>query len=123
METRHEIELYFPEGEYWQWVEVYPGNVVTQFDSNGVSRHFDDIDQDSLIKIVMMHRDPYKNITIPLLEGMRLIHFYRVQKTLSPEGNTTTRYPVVGYQVTKNNINFKVMMLLVDDGQIIFIDS
>ncbi len=122
-----EIEAWFPEKEYWQWVEVYEDKAVCQFNENGVSRHFHDIDQDNLIKFVMIHRDPeqVKPLTIPMSDGRRLIHFYRGQKSISIGGTEKGffRAPVVGYQETKNETNFKVLMMLHDDGEVVVIDD
>ena len=125
MSDLFEIEACFPENEYWQWVEVYEDKVICQFDENGVSRHFHDIDQDNLVKFVMIHRDPeqVKPLTIPITNGRRLIHFYRGKKLMSIDGTEKRffRAPVVGYQETKNGTNFKVLMMLHDNGEVVVI--
>lgn len=111
--------LVFPEGEFWQWVEVYANRTVAQFNEDGVSRHFHDIDQEKLVEFQMVHRYG-KKVVIQKADkdNWRLIHFYRSGMTFSQNGKTTFRIPVAGYQVTRNGSNFKTLFFLYENGDV-----
>lgn len=123
-----QIQLHFPEGEFWQWVEVYKnGAVIAQYDEQGKTRHFDDIDQNELDQFLMVHQS-HQTLTIPMVSGRRLIHFFRNYKQYDFSGTLSEelkhfRFPVVGYQITKNDINFKVLLGLYPDGYIEVLES
>lgn len=114
-----QIQLAFPKGESWQWVEVYDNNAIAQFNENGVSRHFHDIKQEKLKMLIMIHITG-KRLIIPKdnENNWRLIHFYRRGKRFNLEEEVVGEfgYPVVGYQITKNGTNFKYLMALLDNG-------
>ena len=111
------MEFNFPEGEKWIWVEAYENEVIQQFDENGISRHFSDIDQENLKSFFMVHESG-RVFEIPVnhKNNWRLIHFYRCGRTYGSNGTSEIRYPVAGYQVTKDGKNFKVLVALFDDG-------
>ena len=99
--------------EAWTWIEVYnDGNVIFQFNENG-SRHFKDIKQENLKMFILRHFTGKEFALIPSEDNWRLIHFYRVKQQL---GRVVDRYPMVGYQETKDGINFKVLFKLHDNG-------
>lgn len=121
----NQIQLTFPENEFWQWVEVYDDKVIAQFDS---IRHFSDIDQENLKRFIMVHKLSNIAIDIPLTDGRRLIHFYRNYVkydlvSVEDKGHDHFRFPVVGYQITKNNTNFKVLLGLMPDGRVEVLES
>jgi len=111
--------LMYPKDEYWQWVEVYPDRSVPQFNEDGSTRHFHDIDQEALLEFQLIHKSG-KKVVIPKIEAdnWRLIHFYRCGVTFHQGKKESFRFPVAGYQITKSRKNFKVLIALFDDGNI-----
>jgi hypothetical protein len=116
-----QIQLNFPEDEHWQWIEIYENEAIPQYNEDGISRHFKDIDQNNLIKFVMIHESG-KQVIIPKVNdsNWRLIHFFHRVKGLSTTGKekTSFKYPIAGYQITKDNVNFKSLYIFLDSGDI-----
>jgi hypothetical protein len=116
-----QVSLKFPETEYWQWIEVYENTAIPQYNEDGISRHFHNIDQDNLIKFIMIHKSG-KQFIIPKVEddNWRLIHFFNRGKTLSTSGKEQGefKYPVAGYQITRNDTNFKCLNAFLQNGDV-----
>lgn len=125
-----QVSLVFPENEYWQWIEIYKEEAIPQYDENGISRHFHDIDQDNLIKFIMIHESG-KQFTIPKIQdnNWRLIHFIsrgrelpimasKKELSMKFKPKSEFKYPVAGYQITKDNVNFKCLNAFLHSGDI-----
>lgn len=106
--------------EAWRWeVAYHGGDVLRQFDDNGIFHRFGEIDQGRLFAIRMVH-DSHSPHTVMVPEGAKLIHFYRnIIANASTPDEFRVRLYCFGYE--KNGVT--VICVIMPNGEIVVTDE
>ncbi len=99
------------------WVAVYDDDTtLPQFEGNGQENLYKDICREKLVRFDLIENQTGEpKVVLHLVEGMRLIH--RRRNFIRSDGIRATVW-LVGWQETRNGVNFQVINFVFPDGHI-----